>query len=59
MIMNSAAAQNGTYMDMGVSYSPEMVDGLTVAYAFGETEATAGTVIDKQALYAKAASPVK
>jgi len=51
MMMVSAAAQNGTYMDMGVSYSPEMVDGLTVAYAFGETEETAGTVIDDQTYY--------
>ena len=51
MMMNSAAAQNGTYMDMGVSFKPEMVDGLTVAYAFGETEEAAGTVIDDQTYY--------
>ena len=53
MVMNSPAAQNGVYMDMGVTFKPEMVDGLEIGYAFGETEATAGTVIDDQTYYVK------
>ena len=53
MMMNSAAAQNGVYNDFGIVIKPEMVDGLEVAYAFGETEAAAGTVIDDQTYYIK------
>jgi len=53
MMMNSAAAQNGVYMDMGVVFKPEMMEGLELAYAMGETEAAAGTVIDDQTYYVK------
>ena len=53
MMMNSAAAQNGVYMDMGVTFKPEMVEGLEIGYAMGETEETAGTVIDDQTYYVK------
>ena len=53
MVMNSPAAQNGVYMDMGITFKPEMMDGLEIGYAMGETEATAGTVIDDQTYYVK------
>ena len=31
----------GTYSDVGVQYSPEMIDGLTLAYAIGEVDESA------------------
>jgi outer membrane protein OmpU len=43
LTMNAGAAQNGQYNDFGITISPEMVEGLSLGYAFGETEATAGT----------------
>ena len=51
--MNAAAAANGNYSDLGVTFKPEMVDGLEIGYAFGETEATAGTAIDDSTVYVK------
>ena len=39
--------------DFGVKISPEMVEGLEVGYAFGTTEATAGTEIDDSTMYVK------
>ena len=42
----------GSYMDFAVAVSPEAVEGLTLGFGMGETEETAGTVIDKTALYA-------
>ncbi len=49
----STGAVNGGYTDFGVTVSPEAVEGLTVGFAMGETEETAGTTIDEQAMYAK------
>ena len=49
--MNSAAAYNGVYNDFGIVVKPEMVEGLELGYAFGETEATAGTPIDDSTMY--------
>ena len=48
----STGAPNGGYTDFGVTISPEAVEGLTVGFAMGETEETAGTTIDEQAMYA-------
>ena len=53
MVLNAPAAQNGVYMDMGVTFKPEMMEGLEIGYAMGETEAAAGTVIDDQTYYVK------
>ena len=44
---------NGHYMDIGITVKPEMVEGLELGFAMGETEETAGTTVDEQALYAK------
>jgi outer membrane protein OmpU len=44
---------SGSYVDFGVVFKPEAVDGLEVGVAFGETEETAGTTVDEQAIYAK------
>ena len=44
---------NGSYVDFGVVFKPEAVDGLEVGVAFGETEETTGTTVDEQAIYAK------
>ena len=47
------ATPNGSYIDFGVVFKPEAVDGLEVGVAFGETEETTGTTVDEQAIYAK------
>ena len=47
------ATPNGAYMDFGVVFKPEAVEGLELGVAFGETEETAGTTVDEQAIYAK------
>jgi outer membrane protein OmpU len=47
------ATPNGAYVDFGVVFKPEAVDGLEVGVAFGETEETTGTTVDEQAIYAK------
>ena len=49
----STKTTTGSYMDFAVAVTPDAVEGLTVGFGMGETEETAGTVIDKQALYAK------
>jgi outer membrane protein OmpU len=49
----SDAITDVSYMDFGVAVNPEMVDGLTLGYAMGETEETTGTVIDDQTMYVK------
>ena len=49
----SAKSTTGSYMEFAVAVTPDAVEGLTVGFGMGETEETAGTVIDKQALYAK------
>ena len=53
ILMNSGAAYNGQYTDFGITFKPEMVEGLEIGYAFGETEATAGTPIDDSTVYVK------
>jgi outer membrane protein OmpU len=47
-----AKTTTGSYMDFAVAVSPEAVEGLTIGFGMGETEETAGTAVDKQALYA-------
>ena len=42
-----------SYTDFAIAYSPEMVDGLTVGYGQGDTEATTGTEIEHTAMYVK------
>ena len=51
------ATGNGTdissYNDFGISYSPEMVDGLTVAYGEGTLDDTATTEIEHSTVWIK------
>ena len=42
----------GSYMDMGITVTPEAIEGLTVGFAMGESEETAGSAVDEQTLYA-------
>jgi outer membrane protein OmpU len=42
-----------TYQDFGIKVSPEMVEGLEIGYAFGTSEATAGTEVDESTMYVK------
>ena len=42
----------GSYMDFAVAISPEAVEGLTIGFGMGESEETAGSTVDEQALYA-------
>jgi len=49
----SDAITDVSYMDFAVAATPSMVDGLTVGFGMAETEATTGTVIDDQTIYAK------
>jgi outer membrane protein OmpU len=43
-----------TYQDYGIKFdASEYVDGLELGYAFGESEATAGSVNDESTMYAK------
>ena len=41
----------GVYSDFGLTISPEAVDGLTIGYASGESEVTAGTAVDESTFY--------
>ena len=43
----------GGYADFGITVTPEAVEGLTLGLAMGETEATAGSTVDEQTMYAK------
>jgi outer membrane protein OmpU len=43
----------GSYSDMGISISPEMVEGLSLGYAEGEYEETAGSNIDVETVWVK------
>jgi outer membrane protein OmpU len=43
----------GSYSDYGFTYSPEMVEGLTIGYAEGEHEEAANVNIDSQTYYVK------
>ena len=40
----------GVYTDMGIKIAPEMVEGLTIYYAMGDEEATAGTEFNHSTL---------
>ena len=42
-----------TYQDFGIKVKPEMVEGLEIGYAFGTSEATAGTEVDESTMYVK------
>ena len=47
----STSGNESTYVDYGVTISPEAVDGLTVGAAMGTTEITAGTEVDESTFY--------
>jgi outer membrane protein OmpU len=47
-----AKTTTGSYMDFAVAISPEAVEGLTLGFGMGESEETAGSAVDEQALYA-------
>jgi len=49
----SDAITDVSYMDFAIEAKPEMVEGLTIGFGMGETEATTGTVIDDSTMYAK------
>ena len=48
----AATGNKSTYVDYGVTITPEMVDGLSLGYAAGTTEITAGTEVDESTMYA-------
>ena len=43
----------GTYSDMGISISPEMVEGLSLGYAAGEYEESAGVDLEQSTVWVK------
>jgi len=45
-------ATESTYTDYGISYSPEMVEGLTLGYAEGEYDTSATLSTDESTMYA-------
>ena len=47
----SSGASVGSYTDFGVQIAPEMVEGLTIGYAFGEVEETATISNDESTLW--------
>jgi len=49
--VNAAAGGVSMYSDMGIKISPEMVDGLTVGFASGEVEETAGVFVDESVAF--------
>ena len=53
---STAAGQSqdlGHYADFGIQVSPEMVEGLTVGYGFGELEPNTTQTIDNETLFVK------
>jgi outer membrane protein OmpU len=48
----TSTGNKSTYMDFGVTYTPDMVEGLTLGYAMGTTEITAGSEVDESTMYA-------
>ena len=48
----SAAVTAASYMDFGITLSPEMVEGLTVGFATGDSEEAIGTKISESTMYA-------
>ncbi|MDA7468361.1 porin [Candidatus Pelagibacter ubique] len=49
--VNAAAGGVSMYSDFGIKISPEMVEGLTVGFATGEVEETAGVFIDESVAF--------
>ena len=49
--INAAAGGESMYSDFGVKISPEMVEGLTLGYAIGEVEESAGVLIDESVMF--------
>ena len=49
----TATTPTGGYADFGITLKPEAVEGLEIGFALGETEETAGTKVDEQAMYVK------
>ena len=47
----AGAVTASTYLDMGISYSPEMVDGLTIGYAEGSYDTSATLSTDESTMY--------
>ena len=47
----AGAVTESTYLDMGISYSPEMVDGLTIGYAEGSYDTSATLSTDETTMY--------
>jgi outer membrane protein OmpU len=43
----------GHYADFGIQVSPEMVEGLTIGYGFGELEPNTSQTIDNETLFVK------
>ena len=48
----STSGNESTYVDYGVTITPEAVEGLTVGMAMGTIEKTAGTEVDESTMYA-------
>jgi len=48
----SDAVTDNSYMDFGITLSPEMIEGLSVGYATGDDESTTGTVVSDSTMYA-------
>jgi outer membrane protein OmpU len=49
---SGAKKNESTYVDYGVTITPEAVDGLTLGMAMGTTEITGGTEVDESTIYA-------
>ena len=47
----SSGASINSYSDMGIQIAPEMVEGLTMGYAFGEVDETASLTNDESTLW--------
>ena len=48
----AATGNKSSYIDYGVTITPEMVDGLSLGYAAGTTEITADSEVDESTMYA-------
>jgi outer membrane protein OmpU len=49
----TSTGNQSTYMDFGVTYTPDMVEGLELGFAMGTTEKVAGSEVDESTMYAK------
>ena len=54
--LNGGATVSKSYHDFSVTYAPEAVAGLSVGYAKGDSEETAGTTQDDSTMYVKYAT---